>query len=132
MNEKILVGPTEIADGSVRPNPTMDLSASTNGKFKEVIVYVKFPPQIGGKDALIGVPHTLGKIPTSARVMQSGRHVNDDPNYANSALAAAPTGRGNIISEPGVIYTDSPAPFTTTSVAFRCKEPYTWAYIALS
>lgn len=32
---------------------------------------------------------------------------------------------------PGLVYTDNPAPFTETSVAFRCTVPCTWAKIAL-
>lgn len=110
---QILVTKREITDGAVAMPRRRTYDASTMGKYKETHVWIKFPAVTGAYDTLQPTPHNLGAVPRTWTIVETGIH---------STVAG---------DRPGTIYTDTPAPFSRTHVAFRCTKPNTWAVIAL-
>jgi len=103
----------DINPGAVALPKRRTYDSRTMGQFKEVHVYIKFGPVTGAYDTLTPTRHNLGSVPRTWTIVETGIH---------SPTAGA---------RPGTIYTDTPAPFSRDTVAFRCTVPYTWAVIAL-
>lgn len=120
MSDRLIVTKREISDGAVSMPRRRTYDSPTMGKYKETHVRLVFPPKTGSYDTLTPTPHNLGKTPTTWTIVERG--------------VQSP----QIGDQPGTIYTETPAPFSATHVAFRCTTPAgnhanarTWAVIAL-
>ena len=113
MPDRISVTRRDISDGAVSMPRRRTYDSSSMGKYKESHVYVKFPAKTGSYDTLMPTPHNLGAVPRTWTPVETGIHSTTPGD------------------QPGTIYTDTPAPFSRTHVAFRCTKPNTWAVIAL-
>ena len=116
--DKLIVTKRNISEGSITPPKYLRYGTATFGKTKGSVVHVIFPPQqTVGFDAPVSVVHGLRRVPRYWQVLDQG-------------VFDAPLGAGSVA--PGIIYTDTPAPFTNIVAMFRCTVPYTWAKILLT
>ncbi len=110
---QVSVGKRDISPGAVAMPNRRTYDSPTMGKYKETHVWIKFPAATGSFDTLQPTPHNLGALPRTWTIVETGIH------------------SGTPGDQPGTVYTDTPAPFSQTHVAFRCTKPNTWAVIAL-